>query len=161
WPTTRCSRTNPRRKTAVITPTNKRVTRRNCVIEMMHIRKPGQAGLTRLAGLRVVRGAILVALFSLLPLQQTKAHDPGLSSLTLRARPNGVEATLTLAVRDAAQLADLDDNHDGSVTQAEFAHTRSQLEIAVAEQLVVAPDGKVAKAQFMRSSLDGNNNVEV
>jgi len=114
-----------------------------------------------ISGLRAVRGAILVALFSLLPLQPTTAHDPGLSSLTIRQHTNKVEARLTLAIRDAAQLAELDDNHDGSVTQAEFARTRSQLETAVAEQLVVAPDGEVAKAQFMRSSLDENNNVEV
>jgi len=127
----------------------------------MHIGKPGQAVLVRLAGLRPVRSAILVALFSLLPLQQTTAHDPGLSSLTIRQHTNKVQATLTLAIRDAAQLAELDDNHDGSVTQAEFTRTRSHLETAVAEQLVIAPNGEVAKAQFMRSSLDGNNNVEV
>jgi hydrogenase/urease accessory protein HupE len=128
---------------------------------MMHSGKPGQAALVCLVGSRAVRGAILVVLFSLLPLQQTTAHDPGLSSLTIRQRTNRVEARLTLAVRDAAQLAELDDNHDGNVTQAEFARTRSQLETTVAGQLVVAPDGKVAKAQFMRSGLDGKNNVEV
>jgi hydrogenase/urease accessory protein HupE len=128
---------------------------------MMDIGKPGQAALMRPAGLRAVRGAILVGLFSLLPLQETTAHDPGLSSLTIRQRPDRLDAALTLAVKDAAQLAELDGDQDGSVTQAEFARTRSQLETAVARELVVAPDGKVAKAQFMRSHLDGNNNVEV
>jgi hydrogenase/urease accessory protein HupE len=128
---------------------------------MMHSRNPGQAALMRLAGLRAVRIAILAVLFSLLPLQETTAHDPGLSSLTIRQRPNKVAATLTLAVKDAAQLAELDDNHDGSVTQAEFARSRSQLETAVVRQLVVAPDGEVAQAQLVRSRLDGNNNVEV
>jgi len=68
---------------------------------------------------------------------------------------------LTLAVRDAAQLAELDDDHDGIVTQAEFARGRSQLEAAVARQLVVARDGKVAYPQLIRSHLDKNNNVEV
>ena len=127
----------------------------------MDSRNPGQAASSRLAGSRVARGAILVVLFSLLPLQYAKGHDPGLSSLTIRQRTNGLEATLTLAVRDAAQLAELDEDHDGIVTQAEFAQTRSQLETAVAGQLFIAADGKIAKHSSIHSRLDGNNNVEV
>ena len=127
----------------------------------MDSRNPGQAASSRLAGSRVVRGAILVILFSLLSLQDAAAHDPGLSSLTIRQRTNSLEATLTLAVKDAAQVAELDEDHDGIVTQAEFAQTRSQLETAVARQLFIAADGKVAKAQSVHSRLDENNNVEV
>jgi hydrogenase/urease accessory protein HupE len=72
-----------------------------------------------------------------------------------------LEATLTLAVRDAAQLAELDEDRDGRVTKAEFAHGRSQLEAVVAARLIVAPNGNVTKTQFIRSRLDQNNNVEV
>jgi len=122
---------------------------------------PGQAALTLLAGSRTVQGVILVILFSLLSFQDAVAHDPGLSSLTIRQRTNSLEATLTLAVKDAVQLVELDEDHDGVVTQAELAQTRSQLETAVARQLFIAPDGKVAKAQSVRSQLDENNNVEV
>jgi hydrogenase/urease accessory protein HupE len=128
---------------------------------MMHIGKPGQAALVRLAGLRAVRGAILVVLFSLLPLQHVTAHDPGLSSLTIRQRANGLEATLTLAVRDAAQLARLNDDRDGVVSQVEFARSQSQLEAAVARQLLIAGDRRVLKVQSIRSHLDEKNNVEV
>jgi hydrogenase/urease accessory protein HupE len=122
---------------------------------------PGQAASSRLAGSRIGRVAILAVLFSLLPLQKTAAHDPGLSSLAVRSCRNSLEVTLTLAVRDAAQLAELDEDHDGIVTQAEFAQTRSQLETAVARQLFIAADGKIAKDSSIRSRLDGNNNVEV
>jgi hydrogenase/urease accessory protein HupE len=130
---------------------------------MMHSRNPGQAASSRLAGLRAARGAILVStvLFSLLPFQEAAAHDPGLSSLTVRPRSNDLKATLTLAVKDAAQLANIDDDHDGTVTQVEFAHMRSQLEGAVARQLVVSLDGEVAKPRSLHSSLDEKNNVEV
>jgi hydrogenase/urease accessory protein HupE len=130
---------------------------------MMHSRNPGQAASPRLAGLRTARGAILVStvLFSLLPFQEAAAHDPGLSRLTVRPRSNDLEATLTLAVKDAAQLAELDDDRDGIVTKTEFAQDRSQLEAVVATQLIVAPDGKVAGPQSSRSRLDENNNVEV
>jgi hydrogenase/urease accessory protein HupE len=127
----------------------------------MHSGNPGQAASSRLAGLGAARGVILVVLFSLLPLQETTAHDPGLSSLTICPSPNGLEATLTLAVRDAAQLAELDEERDGRVTKAEFAHGRPQLEAVVATQLIVAPDGKVARPQSIRSRLYENNNVEV
>ncbi len=127
----------------------------------MRSKDPGQVASTRLAGRRIVRGTFLALLFSLLPLQQVTAHDPGLSSLAIRQRSDGVEATLTLAVKDAVQLAELDDNHDGSVTQAEFARTRSELETAVAARLVVAADGSLPKVQSIRSNLDEKNNVEI
>jgi hydrogenase/urease accessory protein HupE len=127
----------------------------------MHSENPGQAALSRLAGSRVVRGAILATLFSLVPLQDAAAHDPGLSSLTIRPRTSGLEATLTLAVKDAAQIAELDENHDGTITQAEFARVGWQLEAEVERQVVIAPDGKVAKNKSIRSRLDENNNIEV
>jgi hydrogenase/urease accessory protein HupE len=127
----------------------------------MHSENPGQAARLRLAGSRVVRGAILSVLFSLLPLQDIAAHDPGLSGLTIRQRANGLEATLTLAVKDAAQLVELDKDRDGIVTQDEFAQTRSQLETTMARQIFIAADGKVAKDGSIHSGLDENNNVEV
>jgi hydrogenase/urease accessory protein HupE len=127
----------------------------------MDSRNPGQAASSRLAGSRAVPGAILVIFFSLLSLQDAAAHDPGLSSLTIRQRTKSLEATVTLAVKDAAQLVELDEDHDGIVTQAEFAQTRSQLETAVARQLFIAADGKVAKDGSIHSRLDENNNVEV
>jgi hydrogenase/urease accessory protein HupE len=122
---------------------------------------PGQAASWRLAGSRAVRGAILAVLFSLLPLQYAKAHDPGLSNLTVRPSANSLGATLTLAVRDAAQLAELDQNHDGTVTQVEFGRSQGQLEAGVSRDVVIMADGKVRKPQFIRSHLDQNNNVEV
>jgi hydrogenase/urease accessory protein HupE len=127
----------------------------------MHSGNSGQAAVSRLAGSRAVRGAILAVLFSLLPLEYAKAHDPGLSSLTIRQCTNGLEATLTLAVRDASQLSELDENHDGTVAQVEFARGRLQLEAAVGREVVVTADSKPRKAQFIRSRLDQNSNVEV
>ena len=127
----------------------------------MDSRNPGQAALSRLAGSRVVPGAILVFLFSLLPLQYANAHDPGLSSLTIRQRTNSLEATLTLAVKDAAQVAEIDKDQDGIVTQAEFARSRSQLEAVVGKQVVITAAGKVGKNKSVHSRLDENKNVEV
>jgi hydrogenase/urease accessory protein HupE len=127
----------------------------------MDSRNPGQAALSRLAGSRTVQGAILVIFCSLLPLQDAAAHDPGLSSLTIRQRTNTLEATLTLAVKDAAQVVELDEDHDGIVTQAEFDRGQSHLDAAVARQIIIAADGQVAKDSSIHSRLDENNNVEV
>jgi hydrogenase/urease accessory protein HupE len=126
----------------------------------MHSGNPGQV-LSCLAGSRVVGGVILAALFSLVPLRDAAAHDPGLSSLTIRLSTSSLQATLTMAVKDASQLAELDQNQDGTVTQVEFARGRRQLDTAVARQVVIAADGKVAKDKSIRSRLDENNNVEV
>jgi hydrogenase/urease accessory protein HupE len=127
----------------------------------MDSRNPGRAASSRLAGSRAVLGAILVISFSLLSLQDAAAHDPGLSSLTIRQRTNSLEATLTLAVKDAVQLVELGEDHDGIVTQAEFARSRPQLEAAVERQVVVTAAEKVIKNKSIHSRLDENNNVEV
>src|SRR5262249_45934940 len=127
----------------------------------MDSRNPGRAASSLLAGSRIARSAILAISSSLLALQDAAAHDPGLSSLTIRQGTNGVEATLTLAVKDAAQIADLDENHDGTISQVEFTRGQSHLEAAVATQIVIAANGKVAKDSAIHSRLDENNNVEV
>jgi hydrogenase/urease accessory protein HupE len=127
----------------------------------MDSRNPGQAASSRLAGSRVARVAILAVLSLLLPLQYAKAHDPGLSSLTIRQHMDGLEATLTMAVKDAAQIAELDENRDGTVSQAEFDPGQSQLEAAIARQVVIRAAGKVVKDKSIHSQLDENNNVEV
>ena len=122
---------------------------------------PGQAASSRLAESPVARAAILAGLLSLLLLQKAAAHDPGLSSLTIRQRANGLEAKLTLAVKDAAQIAELDENHDGAVSQAEFGRGQSQLEATVARQIVISAAGRVINDKSVHSRLDENNNVEV
>jgi len=121
---------------------------------------PGQAESSRLAGRRIFRGAFLALLFSVLPFQKLAAHDPGLSSLAIRAQPNSLEATLTLAMKDATQLVELGHN-EGTMTQAGFARIRWELEAAVTTRLVLAADGKVLKVQSVRTNFDEKNNVEV
>jgi hydrogenase/urease accessory protein HupE len=107
------------------------------------------------------RAVTFLILFALLPCHHASAHDPGLSSVTVHARPNSIDAVLTFALKDAAQLAELDGDHDGIVTQAEFGRGHSRLEAIVATEFVVALDGTLAKPESIRSQLDENNNVDL
>jgi len=127
----------------------------------MDSRNPGQAASSRLAGSRAVQAAIFVILFSSLPVEYAKAHDPGLSSLTIRQHTKSLQATITLAAKDAAQIAGLDQDHNGTVTQAEFGRGHAQLETAVAREVLIAADGKIVKDSSNHSRLDENNNIEV
>ncbi len=68
---------------------------------------------------------------------------------------------MTLAVKDAVQLVELDEDHDGIVSQVEFDRGQSHLDAAVARQIIIAADGQVAKDSSIHSRLDENNNVEV
>lgn len=104
---------------------------------------------------------VFAVLSSLLLVHHALAHDPGLSSVTIRPCSTGWEATLILAVKDAAQLVDLDSNHDGIVTQAEFGRGQAELEAIAAAQLLVSLDGKSASPLSIHSRLDQDKNVEV
>ena len=127
----------------------------------MHSANPGQAQLSRLAGNHIAQAAILAVLLSLIPIQEMSAHDPGLSSLTIRQCTNCLEAKLTLAVKDAVQAAELDENHDGTVSQVEFGRGQSKIEAAVAKQVIITAAGKLIDRKSVHSHLDENNNVEI
>jgi hypothetical protein len=131
----------------------------------MDSRNPGQAASSRLAGSRVARGAILAVCFRCCRFKRPAAHDSRLkqpyASETLQKKVWRLQ--LTAAVRDARKLAELDEDHDGIVTQAEFARTRSQLGDGLCS------DGNFSSQrgwqnrprQLDSQRLDGNNNVEV
>lgn len=89
------------------------------------------------------------------------AHDPGLSSATMRLFPDKLEAILTFALKDADELAGLDTNNDGQVSAEEYAAAQERLGNTVAEAFEVRFDDTLAKATDVRCQLDQNNNVDV
>jgi len=89
------------------------------------------------------------------------AHDPGLSSATVRLFPDKLEAILTFALKDADELAGLDTNNDGQVSAEEYAAVQERLGKTVAEAFEVRFDDTLAKATDIRCQLDQNNNVDV
>ena len=93
--------------------------------------------------------------------QRSFAHDVGLSMATVRARPDKIEAVLAFAVRDVDLLAQLDADHDGHVTQAEFDARQKELDRIFSNGLQISCDGASVAPTAIRYQLDGADNVEV
>ncbi len=130
-----------------------------------------------LVGLAFVRGAVRVKTFavrlsirihrvrrlglalllasSVLP---ALAHDPGLSSATVRLFPDKLEANLTFALRDADELASLDRDRDGFVSEEEFTAAEERLGQIVADAFEVRFDDQPARATEIRCAFDADNN---
>ena len=89
---------------------------------------------------------------------QAWAHDPGLSSATVRLFPDKLEANLTFALRDADELAGLDTDKDGVISEDEFTASEERLGKLVAEAFEVRFDNDLAMATEIRCEFDENNN---
>ena len=101
---------------------------------------------------------VCFALILVSSLEQAWAHDPGLSSATVRLFPDKLEATLTFALRDADELAGLDANKDGVVSGEEFTVAEQRLGKIVAEAFEVWFDDVLTNATEIRCQFDENNN---
>lgn len=88
-----------------------------------------------------------------------QAHDPGLSTVTARLDPTGIEVTLAFAVRDADQISPLDADGDGVITSAEFETGKLDLGNTVREEFVVQRDDVTISPTKLRSWLDSNNDT--
>src|SRR5690349_23221740 len=88
--------------------------------------------------------AILSVLWLALP---CLAHEPGLSSATLKVLPNGIEANLTFSVADVETMVTMDNDLDGKVSQLEFAYAKTRLSALATEALGVSLNGSNLLAQ--------------
>ena len=109
-----------------------------------------------------LRMVLLVSgLLSLGAPQVVLAHDPGLSTATLRLTPNEVNATLTFALGDITSLVPLDESLDGKVTQAEFAQSRLRLVTLAQNAIEVRFDRLPVKVRSVDVQLDEQNNFHI
>jgi hydrogenase/urease accessory protein HupE len=100
---------------------------------------------------------LLPCLLLLCAVPAALAHDPGLSTATVRLVPGKLEATLTFALRDADELAGLDTNSDGVVSKEEFSASADRLGKLVAAAFEVRLDDSLAHATGIRCQFDGTN----
>lgn len=75
------------------------------------------------------------------------AHDPGLSTATLRVRGDTIAAHLTFARADIERLVPLDADQNGTVTPQEFRAARPRLEALAMKALKLTMDGVSVQAQ--------------
>ena len=96
-------------------------------------------------------GLILVAL---LVTSSAAAHEVGLSHGTYRARASGLAAEIVLARGEAVTLVpELDENHDGMVTENELGAARAELERRVLGGIRVVADGRVCTPELVHVEL--------
>jgi hydrogenase/urease accessory protein HupE len=89
------------------------------------------------------------------------AHDPGLSTATLKIFPDRLDAEVVFARGDTEALVPLDPNHDGKVSPEEWERAGPDLDLLVREALVVRVNGAAIALTEPRFQLDESNNFHV
>ncbi len=89
------------------------------------------------------------------------AHDPGLSTATLKVFPDRLEAEVIIARADLEALVPLDANHDGLVSPEELGHARPNLEPLLGEALTVRVNGAAIAITDPSFQLDDKNNFRI
>ena len=90
-----------------------------------------------------------------------QAHDPGLSTATVKVFSDGLSAEVIFARADIETLVPLDTNHDGRVSPDEWERTRPQLEALSRQALNVLMDGNTIAVTQSGFHLDENNNFQI
>lgn len=89
------------------------------------------------------------------------AHDPGLSTATVRLRPERLEAALVLSVKDAGEIVDMDRDRDGQISLSELAEGESALRAMAREALDVKFDDQPAPATQVQCRFDDSGNASI
>ena len=89
------------------------------------------------------------------------AHDPGLSTATVRLEAGKLEAVLVFSRVDAGELVDLDKNRDGQVSPEELAAGAVELQKMAPQALEVKFDEQAVPATEARCRFDDSDNATV
>jgi hydrogenase/urease accessory protein HupE len=89
------------------------------------------------------------------------AHDPGLSAATVRLDTNRLEVALGFSVTDAAELVEIDRDHDGKASKEELELAAVELQQLGSNAMEVAFNDQAVQPREIRSHFDDNDNVYV
>jgi len=89
------------------------------------------------------------------------AHDPGLSTATIQLKPDKLEAVLVFSVADAAQIVDLDTDHDGQISKVETAAGAGEFQKMAAQALEIEYDNERVQANHARCEFDDLQNLTI
>jgi hydrogenase/urease accessory protein HupE len=100
-------------------------------------------------------------LLAWLPTVAGHAHDPGLSTATLRLDTTRLEAILVFSIVDTKEIVDLDKDQDGKLSQDELDQGAAELQIFAPQALDVKLDGRPVSPGEFRCRFDEANNATV
>jgi hypothetical protein len=82
------------------------------------------------------------------------AHDPGLSTATVRLETDKLEAVLVFSVVDVGEIVDLDKDRDGQISKSELADGLAELQTLAPHALDVKFDDQPVTATDTRCRFD-------
>jgi hydrogenase/urease accessory protein HupE len=102
----------------------------------------------------------LAVIFLLIYAQLSAAHAPGLSSVDLMIKAQGVDAKITFALQDIEAFVPMDSDQDAEVTAAEQAASKPKIAEWVIQGVQLTLDGQVVQPSTAGTvSFDEKNNA--
>jgi hydrogenase/urease accessory protein HupE len=89
------------------------------------------------------------------------AHDPGLSSGSLKIGDRSIEVSLGFSMVDTAEIVDLDRDHDAKVSPAELTEARDELTKKLNSAMEIRFDGRLRQPIGGHCDFDENRNLIV
>ncbi|PWU19179.1 MAG: hypothetical protein C5B50_07180 [Verrucomicrobia bacterium] len=89
------------------------------------------------------------------------AHDPGLSTATLRLDSSNLTAQLLFSIADVTPMLDLDTDRNGNPVKGQTASAAAKLDAMASEALEVKVDGREAQPAISHGGMDSSNNASV
>jgi len=104
---------------------------------------------------------ILTGLLIVCGMQAAQAHDPGLSTATIKLQADRIEAVLGFSIVDTGELVDLDKDRDGKLSREELAEASAELQLKGPKALDIKLDGQLVPATNSRCQFDASDNASV
>jgi HupE / UreJ protein. len=113
-------------------------------------------------GFRSARHALILVLLLLFGLMNpVHAHDPGLSTASVRLTPNSIEVTLGFSIIDTAEIVEIDKDRDAHISREELAQATLELQKKGTNALEVKLDGHPITPASVKCTFDPSDNASV
>jgi len=89
------------------------------------------------------------------------AHDPGLSTATVRLTQNQIEVTLGFSIIDTAEIVEIDKDRDAHISKGELADAVNELQKMGTNALDLKLDGQSISPANVKCTFDPSDNASV
>jgi hydrogenase/urease accessory protein HupE len=112
------------------------------------------------SGQRLIRCAIWISLLLAFPFLAL-AHDPGLSTATVRLSENQIEVTLGFSIIDTAEIVEIDKDRNAQISKKEIADATLELQKMGTNAVELKVDGQSLAPGSVRCNFDPSDNASV